>query len=138
MDSNLGVAFLGLIAAALVVQTVYLIVLGRAGQKAVARLARLEQAYERDVQPTLQSLRSLTENADVLSRRVVEGMPEIETAARDAAESVRRAGEAVHALEELVLTPLRPLAQGMAIFRGLRRGWQTYRSLPGLTAGRRA
>jgi hypothetical protein len=133
----LATAFLGVIALALLVQTGYLVYLGMVGRKAVRRLDALEQELTRDVRPALQSLRRVSENVELVSARVAAGMPEIELAMQETARNVRRAGEAIETLEKLVLKPLRPLAQGLALWRGLRRGFETYREVPRLSAGRR-
>jgi hypothetical protein len=138
MDSNLAVAFLGLIAVALVVQTGYLIYLGRAGQKVANRLAALEQQLTEEVRPTLASLQRLTENAELISRRVALGMPQFEAAVQEAVHNIRRATEAIDLLESVLLMPLRPLARGFALFKGLRRGLESYRSAPRLTSGNRS
>ena len=64
-------------------------------------------------------------------------MPQIEMAVQQAVDNIRRATEAIDLLERVLLTPLRPLARGFALFKGLRRGLETYRGSPRLTSGGR-
>jgi hypothetical protein len=134
----LATVFLGIIAIALLVQTGYLVYLGMAGRKAVRRLEALELAFRRDVRPALESLRRVSENVELVSARVLAGMPQIEVAMQEAAHNARRAGQAIAVFESLVLTALRPLARGLALFKGIRRGFDTFRDAPRLSAGRRS
>jgi hypothetical protein len=128
MDSNTAVVFLGLIALALLVQTAMLVGMAIAARTAVKRLAALERTVEDDVRPTLAHVKRITGNAEVISRHLVEEVPRLQSALQDATANIHRVSRMIDVVENLVLRPLGPLAKGLAVFQGVRKGLSVLRS----------
>jgi hypothetical protein len=131
MDQSLMLILLGVIAVVLVAQTALLAWLGLTGQRLARRLSVLERDFGEELRPSLASARRVAENAERISESLVGGLPQLEQAIEDAAENVRRATRMMELLENLVVRPLRPLAAGWALWRGVRSGLEAYRR-PGL------
>ena len=124
-----GVAFLGVIALASVVQAVFLIGLARAGRRLAERVDELQDRIDRDLRPSLESLSRITRNlaevsdvAALQARRVDDLL----------ADTIDKVEETTSVIRRFVLRPLGPLADLLAFFKGLRRGIQVYQRLSGL------
>jgi hypothetical protein len=129
-----GVVFLGVIAAASVVQAVFLIGLARAGQRMGKRLDDLQRRIDEDLRPGLENLTRVTQSlaaiSDVAAAQTLR-IGELVTTALD------RAEETVDLVQKTLLKPLGPLADVMAFFKGVRRGVDVYRQLGAMDRERR-
>ena len=120
MDSPLTVLLLTLIAAATVAQAILVAVLLARAREVAVRL----EAVERELRPHLARVADVIENVADLSEGAARRLPEIESAIRDTVGRVRWAGDLVGTL---ALAPLRPLNRGLALWRALKLGADTYR-----------
>jgi hypothetical protein len=129
-----GVVFLGVIAAASVVQAVFLIGLARSGRRLGSRLDELQRRIERDIRPGLEHLSRVTRNLGEISDVATETT---HRAAEVLTAALGRLEEAVGLVQKLLLRPLGPFADLLALLRGLQRGLSVYRQLGGVDPERR-
>jgi hypothetical protein len=122
VESPYSLALLSVIALAALTQAVVLLVLVAQGR----RLAlRVDQAV-RGMEPHLARAADLVEDAAQVAEGAARRMPQIEAAVDDALRTLRHTTEVV---EQVALRPLKPLAKGLALWRGLRRGIGVYREI---------
>jgi hypothetical protein len=120
MDSTTTVVLLTLIAAATVAQAVLVAVLLARAKEVAVRLT----AVERELRPQIARFGEVIENVADLTEGAARRLPEIESAVRDTVGKVRFASDLV---ETLALAPLKPLTRGLALWRAVKRGADTYR-----------
>ena len=133
MDS-LGVAFLGVIALASVVQAAFLIGLAREGRRLAQRLEQLQERLDREIRPGLDQLSRLARNFAEISDIAVLQARRLDDLVQDTVEKIE---DTTSVLRKVILRPLGPVADVVAFLKGLRRGLQVYRQLSGLDSGRR-
>jgi hypothetical protein len=133
MDS-LAVAFLGVIALSSLVQAVFLIGLAIQGRRLQRRIAELGDRVDRDIQPSLAHLTRVTRNAAEVSDLAVVEMRRFDLMLAELSE---RLDETSRVVQQLVLRPLRPIAEIAAFFKGVRRGLDVYHRLRGEESRRR-
>lgn len=122
MESSYGLALLSLIALATVTEAAVLVALLAKGRRLALRVDRVV----RDLEPHLARAADLVEDAALVAEGAARRMPQIETAVDDALRTLRHTTEVV---EQVALRPLKPLAKGLALWRGLRRGIGVYRAI---------
>lgn len=130
-----GVVFLGVIAAASVVQAIFLIGLARSGRRLGSRLDELQRRIDRDVRPALEQLSRVTRNLGEMSdiaTQTTHRAADVVTGALD------RVDEVAGLVRRLLLRPLGPFAEIVAVLRGLQRGFSVYRQLGGVDSERRS
>jgi hypothetical protein len=122
VESSYGLALLSLIALATVTQAAVLLVLVAQGRRLALRVDRAM----RDLEPHLARAADLVEDAAQVAEGAARRMPQIETAVDDALRTLRHTTEVV---QHVALRPLKPLAKGLALWRGVRRGIGAYRAI---------
>lgn len=110
MDS-VAYVFLGVIAAASLVQAAVMVGLLVGAYRAGGRLERRVAGLEDELRPQLMRLREVADGVSRISERVQGRMPEIESAIGEATDHMRRTGDAV---ERAVSRPLGVLAAALA------------------------
>jgi len=126
-----AVVFLGVIAVSSLVQAGFLIGLALSGRRLARRFDELQDRFDREIRPALDQLsrvsRNLGEITDlaVLQVRRVDGLVE---------DTILKIDEAMNTLRRLLLGPVGPVANAIAVLRGVRRGIQVFRQLRGLDA----
>lgn len=121
-----GVWFLGVIAAASLVQAGFLVALALGGLKLIRRVDELQARLDREIKPAFEHMARLTRNlaevsdlATLQARRVDYFLADTLDKLEDVTSNVRN----------FVVRPLGPLADIMAFVKGLRRGVDVYREL---------
>ncbi len=121
-----GVVFLGVIAAATVVQAVVLVGLARAGQRLGRQVEDLRRRIDEDIRPGLESLTRVTHSlatisdvAAVQAQRLGDVMSGV----------LDRAEETVDFVQKMLLKPLGSLSDVLALLKGVRHGIDVYRQL---------
>lgn len=133
MDS-LGVAFLGVIALASVVQAACVAGLVIAGRRLARRLDSLQDRVDREIRPTLDSLSRLTRNLSEVSDLAVLQARRIDDLLAD---TVGKIEETLELLRRVIVRPLGPVVQVTALFKGIRRGLEVFHQLRGVDNERR-
>jgi hypothetical protein len=133
MDS-LGVAFLGVIALASALQSVFIVGLLVYGRRLARRLDEFQQRLEREVKPTLDGLAQVTRNLGEVSDLAVVQARRLDDLVAD---TVVKVEEATDLVRRVVVRPLGPLAEVAAIFKGVRRGLEVFQQLRGAENPRR-
>jgi hypothetical protein len=133
MDS-LGVAFLGVIALASALQSVFIVGLLVYGRRLARRLDEFQQRLEREVRPTLDGLAQVTRNLGEVSDLAVLQARRLDDLVAD---TVVKVEEATDLVRRVVVRPLGPLAEVAAIFKGVRRGLEVFHQLRGADNQRR-
>jgi hypothetical protein len=129
-----GVVFLGVIAAASLVQAAFLLGLAREGRRLTRRLDALQDRLEREIKPTLDQLTRVSRNFGEVSDLVVLQARRIDDVLADTLDKVEATTEV---LRNFITRPLGPLADVVAFLKGLRRGLEVYRQLGGFDSVRR-
>ena len=127
MDS-LGVAFLGLIAFSSLVQAVFIISLAVAGRRLARRLDEVQKKVDREIQPALESFSRLTRNLAEISDLATLQARRIDDLLADTVEKVE---EATTLIQRVLIRPLSPLVDIVALLKGIRRGLDVYHKLRG-------
>jgi ABC-type transporter Mla subunit MlaD len=122
VESPYSLVLLSLIALATVTQAAVLLALLAEGRRLTLRV---DQAVRR-LEPHLRRAADLVEDAAQVAEGAARRLPQIETAVDDALRTLRHTTDLV---EQVALRPLRPLARGLALWRGLRRGIGVYRAI---------
>jgi hypothetical protein len=128
------VVFLGILALSSLAQTLFLIVLALESRRAAARVSELQQRVEKDLRPSLESLARISKNMAELSELGVLQARRIDAALADALDKFEDTAEQ---LRKFVVKPLAPLAEILAILKGVRRGLAVYNQLRGYDGGTR-
>lgn len=128
------VVFLGILALSSLAQTLFLIVLALESRRAAARVNELQQRVEKDLRPSLESLARISKNMAELSELGVLQARRIDAALADALDKFEDTAEQ---LRKFVVKPLAPLAEILAILKGVRRGLAVYNQLRGFDGGTR-
>ena len=129
-----AVVFLGVIALASLVQTVFLVALALAGRHLARRVDEMHDRFERELRPSIDSLsrmsRNLAEITDLatLQARRIDGV---------LADTLDKVEDATGHLRRFLLRPLGPLADVAAVIKALRRGLDVYHRLRGLDSPKR-
>src|SRR5262245_41793272 len=121
MDSPVALVFLGLIAAATVVQTGLLLGVAIKGMALARRLEHVED----ELRPKLQRASDVVDNLGHITDGLLSRLPDVESTIDDTLRKVRRTTGMV---ETLVVKPLSPLATAVALWKGLRAGTSFYRT----------
>jgi hypothetical protein len=111
---------LSLIALASVVQTALLVNLASESRQFFERMRLLDAELRQRLLPQLAKMDRLTDNMRELS----DGALRIEAQISGTLETIR---DSLGLVERLVMRPLVPVAAGLALFRGLRRGFGAFR-----------
>jgi hypothetical protein len=130
-----AVVFLGVIALGSIVQAGFLIGLAVSGRRLARRLDEFQDRLDRDFRPTLEHLarvsRNMAEVSDiaVLQVRRVDGLLE---------DTIDKIEDTTTVVRRVILGPLGPIANIVAMLRGVRRGLEVFRELRGLERAGRA
>ena len=129
-----AVVFLGVIALASLVQTIFLVALAVAGRRLARRVDEIHDRFEREIRPSIESLsrlsRNLAEMTDLatLQARRIDGV---------LADTLDKVEDATSQFRRFLLRPLGPLADVAAVIKALRRGLDVYHRLRGLDSPKR-
>jgi hypothetical protein len=123
MDSPLAIVFLGLIAAATVLQAALFLAFVLKGRELAARMERLE----RELMPRMEKIDDVLKDVGQLTEAVLRRVPDVENTLGEAMRRVRRTTSLV---ETLIVTPLTPLVSALALWKGLKRGVAVFRADP--------
>jgi hypothetical protein len=121
-----GVVFLGVIAAASVVQAGFLIGLAVASRRLGRRLDALQARIERDLAPSLEGMTRVSRAAGEIADLVTLQARRLDLALADAIDKLE---ETTALVQKLILRPLKPLGGIVAFLRGLQRGLDVYLQL---------
>ncbi len=127
MDS-LGLAFLGAIALSSLVQAAFIIFLALAGRRLARRLDEVQRKIDREIQPALESFSRLTRNLAEISDLATLQARRIDDLLADTVEKIE---EATSLIQRVLIRPLSPLVDIVALLKGLRRGLDVYHKLRG-------
>ena len=130
-----AVVFLGVIALALVVQSVFLVLLARAGFGLGRRVDAIQKQLDQDVRPSIESINRFSLNVGELSDRVVLQGRRVDHVVSDTLDRVEEFSEA---LRRLSRRPWGPLADVAALVKGVQRGVEVYYKLRGFESRRTA
>lgn len=133
MDT-LGVTFLGVIALASALQSVFIVGLLVFGRRLLRRLDEFQQGLERELRPTLEGLSRVTQNLGEVSDLAVLQARRLDEVVADTALKVE---EATDMVRRLIVRPLGPIAEIAAVFKGVRRGFEVFQQLRGADTQRR-
>jgi hypothetical protein len=132
--TTLAVIFLGVIALSSLVQAAFLITLGKESRKLGRRLDEIEQRFETEVRPTLQSVARISKNFAEVSDSLASQARRVDAFMAD---TVAKLEETTTAVREVVLRPLGPLVDITALLKGFRKGFEIYRRLGGIESERK-
>jgi methyl-accepting chemotaxis protein len=118
-----GVVFLGVIALAAVVQAAFVIGLAVFGRRLGRRLDALQTRLDREITPALGNLTRVSRNAAEISDLATLQARRIDLLLSDTIEKIE---ETTTVVQQLVLRPLKPLAEILAFVKGLQRGLDVY------------
>jgi hypothetical protein len=127
MDS-LGLALLGVVALASLLQAVALVVIAREGLRAARRLDAFAERVGRELKPAVSDLEQASQNFAELSDMAVVQARRLDTLV---AETVEKMEHASDRLRDVILPSAGRLVMAAAAFRGLRKGLQLYRAWRG-------
>ena len=122
--SDWAVFFLGVLAAAAVVQCAFVVVAARSLQSSGRRVNELCQRFDAEIKPTLEDLRKGASNLRAISDAGREQAARVEALLSTTLETVETTIESVRTL---VLKPIASLTDLSAFWGGVRRGLDTYR-----------
>jgi len=123
MDT-LGLVFLGVIAAASLLQAIALVVIAREGLRATRRLDAFAERVGRELQPAVADLEQASRNFTELSDIAVLQARRVDALVVEAVDQIERAGDL---LRDVLLPSAGRLMMAAAAFRGLRKGLQLFR-----------
>jgi hypothetical protein len=123
-----GVVFLGIIALSSLVQVAFLIGLARGGRKLGQRLDEIQGRLDREVRPALEQIQRVSRNLGEISDLAVLQARRIDLLVGDTIEKIEETTEVVR---NVVLRPLGPIANIVAVLRGLQRGLAVFQQLRG-------
>jgi hypothetical protein len=129
-----AVVFLGVIALASLVQTVFLVALAVAGRRLARRVDEIHDRFERELRPSLDSLSRMSRNLAEITDLATLQARRIDGALADTIDKVE---DATGHLRRFLLRPLGPLAEVAAVIKALRRGLDVYHRLGSLGSPKR-
>jgi hypothetical protein len=121
-----GVVFLGVIALALLVQAGFMVALALAGLRLARRLDALQAQLDGQIAPALKGVERISRNAAEISDLATIQARRIDLLLADTIEKVEDTAAVV---QRLVIRPLRPIANLLAVLRGLQRGVDVFLDL---------
>jgi hypothetical protein len=121
-----GVVFLGVIALALAVQAGFMVALALAGLRLTRRLDALQAQLDGQIAPALKGVERISRNAAEISDLATVQARRIDLLLADTIEKVE---DTVDVFQRLVVRPLRPVTNLLAILRGLQRGIDVFLDL---------
>lgn len=129
MNSTLGVAFLGVIALASLVQSAFLVWLAVGALRLARRVGEIERQLDRELRPVLADVSRIGRSVAELSELVT-----LQGRRLDAflASSLEKLDDTTSQLRQIALLPLAPLSGLTALARAFQTGFQVYRRLGGL------
>lgn len=125
---GLGVGFLGVIAVSSLVQAAFLIGLALSARRLGRRVDEIQQRFDRDLRPTLESLARISRNLAEVSDTAVLQARRVDDLIADTVEKIE---ETTSVVRSFVVRPLGPLGDILAFLRGLRRGFEVYSEFRG-------
>lgn len=131
MDSPGVQILLGAIALSSIVQAVVLVAVAVGGMQLMRRIQALQLRVEREIQPVLDSLSSMSRNVAEASDVAVLQVRRVETLVD---ETIERIDEARAQVRRVIRKPRGLLGDMSAMVKGLRRGMAVYHRLGGLQA----
>jgi hypothetical protein len=123
-----GVVFLGVIAAASVVQAGFLIALAVTSHRLGRRLDAMQSRLERDIAPALEGMTRVSRAAGEIADLATLQARRLDVAL---AEAIDRLEETTTLVQKVILRPLRPIGGIVAFLRGVQRGLDVYFRLEG-------
>lgn len=129
-----GVVFLGVIALATLVQAVFLVNLTLAGRRLARRLDELQARIDREIRPSLEQVFRISRNLAEISDLAVLQARRVDDLLGDTVDKIE---DVTGVLRKLILRPLGPLADIVALLKGVKRGLEVYRQLSGFDPERR-
>jgi hypothetical protein len=131
MDSPGLQILLGAIALSSIVQTVVLVGVAIGGLQLMRRVQELQGHVEREIQPVLDSINSISRNVAEVSDVAVLQVRRVEAVVE---ETIERLDEARATVNRVFRKPRGLLGDVSAVFKGVRRGLSVYQRLGGLQA----
>jgi hypothetical protein len=131
MDSPGLQILLGAIAISSVVQAVVLVGVAIGGMQLMKRVQQLQGQVEREIQPVLESITSISRNVAEVSDVAVLQVRRVEAVVE---ETIERFDAARAQVQRVVTRPRGLLGDVSAVFKGVRRGLAVYHRLGGLQA----
>jgi hypothetical protein len=132
MDT-LGLVFLGVIALASLVQGAFLVALALGGMRIAKRMVEIQKTVESEIRPAIDDVGRLARNLASVSQMATEQAERLETVV---AHTVTRVEGVRSHVRETVGRPLDSFGDLGAILKGVRRGFDVYQRLGGLSAQR--
>jgi hypothetical protein len=123
-----GVLFLGVIELCSVVQAAFLIGVIVAGRRLADRVDALASRLDRDIKPALADVSRVSRAAAEIAELGALQARRIDLLLADTAEKVE---ETTSVIQRLVVRPLKPVSDLVALIKGLQRGVQVYQQLGG-------
>jgi len=121
-----GVVFLGVIAAASLVQAAFMVGLALGGVRLARRLAELSDKLDREIKPALDNVTRVSQAAAEIADLATLQARRLDLLLADTVEKIE---ETTGVIQQLVVRPLKPVGAIMAFMRGLQRGMETYLQL---------
>jgi hypothetical protein len=118
-----GVVFLGVVALASVVQAAFLIGLAVFGSRLARRLDVLQARLDREISPALENFTRVSRNAAEISDLATLQARRVDLLLSDTIEKIE---ETTTTIQQVVVRPLKPLAEVLAFVKGLQRGLDVY------------
>ena len=131
MDSPGLQILLGAIVLSSIVQTVVLVGVAIGGMQLMRRVQQLQGLVEREIQPVLESVNSITRNVAEASDVAVLQVRRVEAVVE---ETMERLDEARAQVRRVITKPRGLFGDVTAVFKGVRRGLAVYHRLGGLQA----
>jgi hypothetical protein len=131
---NLALVFLGVMAAAALVQGAFLVALGVGGLRMLRRVTELHQGLRADILPAFENVNRIATDLAEVSVLTAAQVRKVEDLV---AETVARVEDMRVQVATAAARPLDSVRDLGAILKGLRRGLQVYRQLGALGAERR-
>ncbi len=122
------VVFLGIIALSSLVQAAFLIGLANGGRKLGRRLDELQNRLDREIKPALEQVQRVGRNLGEISDLAVLQARRIDLLIGDTVEKIEETTEMVRSV---IVRPLGPLSNIVAILRGFQRGLEVFQQLRG-------
>src|SRR5262245_34430061 len=130
-SETLGLVFLGVIALSSLVQGLFLVGLGWGGLKLLRRLEEVQGRVERELRPVVASVSQVTRNVSEVS---VAATAQVQRLEQLVGRTLDRVDEARLQVREAMSVPLAGLNEVSALLKGVRRGFDVYKTLGGLEA----